>query len=126
MFDLQGNLLVDVTGRILKYDAEGHFLGNFALSSTSGYMAIDPLGNVYAGSGGEDGVYKFDATGRSLGKIVRAGIGGVPTNFRSEAVVYFPSTIPEPAALGVALLAMAVAARRRHVAESSPPAGRIA
>lgn len=98
LFDSHGHLLVGVVGRILKYDVDGTFLGTFAISDTSGYMAMDAVGNIYGASGPE--VFKFDSAGNPLGEIIRAGVGGVPANFRSEAIAYVP---PVPEAAGAAL-----------------------
>jgi|GEM_PF-4205425 len=94
-FDSVGRLYVSSDGRILRYSTTGDYLGVFATGNIGGYIMLDPLDNVYIGHGSENGVMKYGPQGNFLGKIISAGLGGVPANFRNEAIAYIPP-IPEP------------------------------
>lgn len=114
-FDSHGRLYVMSRERILRYDETGTFLGVFASGNLAGYLMIDPSDNVYVGHGNGDGVVKYASNGAMLGKIIRAGVGGLPANFRNEGIAYLPPPVPEPFCSVFLIALMCFRTRRESV-----------
>jgi hypothetical protein len=103
---------------ILRYESDGQFAGVFAQGNIAGYLMIDPLDNVYIGHGSGDGIMKYSSDGTFLGKIISAGVDGVPINFRHEGIAYVPPVVPEPALLGPVVGLFLVGVRRTAISLS--------
>ncbi|MCB0765217.1 MAG: NHL repeat-containing protein [Flavobacteriales bacterium] len=80
--DANGDIYVQdwTVGRVLRYDQDGQFLGNWitGLTNPEG-MAELPNGDLLMGDWGEDAVHRFDADGNHLGHFT-SGNGLIDPN----------------------------------------------
>ena len=68
-------------GKVLRYDLDGSFLGEFTDTGVNQSIGLDwdATGNLYVSSYGEDYVRKFDPQGKDMGTFVSTNLAG-PTN----------------------------------------------